>query len=83
MSATGPSVGGDALRERIRRETEYWHGHDRGCGADVGDLHVHVLAGSNSPKLGNAWIETEFGANRGESGTRDWAASQTHRRSKN
>jgi cytochrome c-type biogenesis protein CcmH/NrfF len=23
VSATGPSVGGDALRERIRRETEY------------------------------------------------------------
>jgi hypothetical protein len=50
-------------------------GNDCGCGAEVRDLRVHVLAGSNSPKLGNVWIETESDANRGESGTRDWAAS--------
>jgi hypothetical protein len=31
-------------------------------------VYMHVLAGSNSPKLSNVWIETESDANRGESG---------------
>jgi hypothetical protein len=31
-------------------------------------VYMHVLAGSNSPKLSYVWIETESDANRGESG---------------
>jgi hypothetical protein len=31
-------------------------------------VYMHVLAGSNSPKLSNVWIDTESDANRGESG---------------